>query len=154
MRQTGHMSPVQSGDDPRRQAVEAIEQALYDRGLRPGTAARRAGITPSWWSAVSKGTKTRGGRTEKANPSIDVLLAMARVVDNEAEVREILGLRPLSAGEVAGPRSNGSARGDQVTLARLEWEQQLADAYLAGLRAGQAARAKAEAGQERRPEAG
>lgn len=145
------MSPVESGGDPRREAVAAIEQARLALGLRAGTMARRAGITPSWWSAVTKGTKTRGDQVEKANASVDSLIAAARVVGNEPEVRRILNLPPLAS----PPRTaDGSGAAVAPSSERLEREERIFEAYQKGFEAGWRAARSESPERPRHDEAG
>lgn len=139
------MSPVQSGDGVRRDVVRAIEAARLTVPMTTSEAARRAHVSTSWWSSVVHGRRNRAGQIVEVQPSIEKLIAMARAVGAEADVRRMLGLPPLppaSRSDGAG----GASRRDLVTLDRLEWEQKLLEAYRAGLRAGR------EEGDTPRPE--
>ena len=74
------------------QLVEAARESRRPR-LSVREAARRAGISPGWWSQLVKGEQLRGeAGTFPVKGKVETYLDMARVVGVVEEVRKVLAL--------------------------------------------------------------
>lgn len=78
-----------------RRAIDVIETARTRSRTSIRAAAAEAGTSDAWWRAIVRGYLPQHGAEAPAIPSIKTLLAMARTVGVEAQVRELLGEEPI-----------------------------------------------------------